>query len=177
MKIIQALKSLKTIEKRIEKNCQAISQYCAYISGEILPYENEDRQRQEVQYLVQANIDLEKEYLKLKCSVEHTNLITKVKIGIFEYSISELIVLKRGIGKIKGATFRSNTYKSLSLLLTNQRFNQIASRGVDATNPPRVIPLFQEKYKNEQLTAWENFLDQIDGTLEVINAETELTSL
>lgn len=177
MKIIQALKNLKTIEKRIEKNCQAISLYCAYISVEVLPYETEDKQRQEVQSLVQANIDLEKEYLKLKCSIEYTNLITKVKIGEFEYSISELIVLKRGIGKVKGATFRANTYKSLSLLAANQRFNQAASRGVDATNPPRVIPLFQEKYRNEQLTAWENFLAQIDGTLEVVNAETEITNL
>lgn len=48
MKIIEALKNLKTIQKRMEKNCAEITLYCAYVNTETPAFETEDKQRAEV---------------------------------------------------------------------------------------------------------------------------------
>lgn len=179
MKLIEALKNLKTIEKRVDKNCEQIRQYAAYVSVEQPAFETEERQRQEVQSLVQANLDLEKEYIRLKKSIEHTNLTTKVTIGSKEYTISELITIKGATkGKQGAGRFRTNTYNALHPQAALQRLQQVFSQrgGVDPTNPAKVIPLYKEEEKNKQLREWDEFLSQIEGKLEVVNAETDLAA-
>lgn len=171
MKIIEALKNLKTIEKRIEKNCQQIGEYAAYVSVEQPAFETEERQRQEVASLVQGNLDLAKEYLRLKTAIEFTNLNTKVSIGHRENTISELITIRRTSGK-----FVTMTHNSLHAAKAMQKLQQVFSRpgGVDAQNPAKVIPLYSEADKNKALREWDEFFSAIDGKLEVVNAETEL---
>lgn len=176
MKLIEALKNTKTIEKRIEKNCELIRQYAAWVSVETPAFETEERQRQEVASLVQANLDLEKEFLRLKVAIETTNLATRVAIGAQEYSIAELNVLRgnRKTGLKGSGQFRLGTYSALSGQLAAQRMQQIFSKGIDAANPPRVITAYAEADKNKALREWDELLSQIDGRLEVVNAETEL---
>jgi hypothetical protein len=169
MKIIEALKNLKTIQKRIEKNCEQIKQYCAYVSVEAPVYETPEKQQAEVGSLIQANLDLEKEYLRLKKAIENTNLNVVVTIAGKSYTITELISLKRVAGK-----FRTNTYQSLNPQIAMTKLNEIYRKGVDANNPAKVISLYAEADKNKALREWDDFLSQIDGKLEVVNAETEL---
>jgi len=107
MKIIEALKNLKTIQKRMEKNCQDISQYCAYVSTETPAFETEDKQREHVKSLVQANLDLEKEYLRLKKAIELTNLNVTVTIGTRTLTITELMSIRRVMEKFHKATYQA----------------------------------------------------------------------
>lgn len=183
MKLIEALKNLKTVEKRIEKNAQMIGQYAAWVSTETPPFETEDKQREEVKSLIQANLDLEREYLRLKIAIDYTNLNTKVTIGERTHCITELLILngkatadsygKRQ--KIPGAAkFRFSTYNALNAAPAAQRMQQIYTRGIDGTNPPKVICAFSEAEKNKALTEWDSFIQAIDAKLEVVNAETEL---
>jgi hypothetical protein len=171
MKIIEALKNLKTIQKRMEKNCQQIREYCAYVSVETPVFETQEKQRAEVDALIQSNIDLEVEYLRLKKAIETTNLAVTVTIGTLTHTITELISIKRVVGK-----FRTATYSALTPQLALQRLQQIynQSKGVDPTNPAKVIVVFEEKMRNQKIREWEDFLAQIDGRLEVVNAETDL---
>lgn len=169
MKIIEALKNLKTIQKRMEKNCAEITQYCAYVSTENPAFETEDKQKAEVQSLIQANMDLEVEYLRLKKAIEQTNLNVSVTIGSRTYTITELISIKRVVGRL-----HTMTYGALDPRAAVQRLNEIYRKGVDAANPARVVALYKEEDKNRNLRDWQEFLDQIDGRLEVVNAETEL---
>jgi len=169
MKIIEALKNLKTIQKRMEKNCQDISQYCAYVSTETPAFETEDKQREHVKSLVQANLDLEKEYLRLKKAIELTNLNVTVTIGTRTLTITELMSIRRVMEK-----FHKATYQALNANSALQRLNEIYRKGVDGANPARVIALFKEEDKVNSLRDWEEFTSQIDGKLEVVNAETEL---
>ena len=173
MKIIEALKNLQIIQKRIDKNCQQIREYCSYLNVEVPAFETPERQKQEVDSLIQANLDLEKEYLRLKLAIEHTNLITKVTIGGFVYTISELVSIRRIVGK-----FRTNTYASLdpSVSVRRLQLHLSSKANVDPSNPPKVINLSKEEYKNIHLREWENFIAQIDGTLEVVNATVELSN-
>jgi hypothetical protein len=171
MKVIEALKNLKTIQKRMEKNCQEITQYCAYVSTETPAFETEDKQRGEVQSRIQANLDLEEEYLRLKRAIEATNLAVKVTIGTRTFTITELISIKRVLGK-----FHTATYSALNPNAVMQRLNEVFRKGIDGTNPAKVIVLYKEEDKNRNLRDWEDFMSQIDGKLEVLNAETELQS-
>lgn len=172
MKIIEALKNLKTIEKRVQKNCEQLLEYSGWVSTETPAFETEYKQKIEVASLIQANLDLEKEYLRLKTAIETTNLAINVAIGDLTYSISNLVSLKRNMKA--GKDFRLKTYKSLDARAAVLRMQQIYTKGFDAANPPKVIVAFKEEDKNSALREWENFLSQIDGKLEVVNAETEL---
>lgn len=170
MKIIEALKNLKTIQKRLDKNCLQIKEYCAYVNVETPAFETEEKQTSEVNKLIQSNLDLETEYLRLKKAIETTNLAVSVSIGERNYTITELISIKRVVGK-----FRLSTYSSLNPASAILRMQQIFQKSqVDAANPPRIVPVFKEAFRNEKIRDWEEFLSQIDGKLEVVNAETEL---
>lgn len=169
MKIIEALKNLKTIEKRILKNCEDITKYSAWVDIETIAFETEEKQRAEVASLVQSNLDLETEYLRLKTAIETTNLAVSVTIKDRTYSISNLVTLKR---KAKG--FRAMTYNALDGRGAVQRMQQIYAKGFDAGNPPKVVAAYKEEDKNKALREWDDFVSAIDGRLEVVNAETEL---
>jgi hypothetical protein len=171
MKLIEALKNLKTIEKRIDKNCQQIGEYAAYVSAEPPAFETEERQRQEVTSLVQGNLDLAKEYLRLKTAIEFTNLNTKVSIGQRDNTISELITIRRTSGKF--VTMTHNALQATKALQKLQQFYQ-RNNGVNPLEPAKVIPLYSEADKNKALREWDEFYSAIDGKLEVVNAETEL---
>lgn len=179
MKLIEAMKNLKTIEKRIEKNCTLIREYCALISSETLQFGTEEKQRQEVQSFIQANLDLEKEYLRLKIAIDTTNLNTSVTLKDKSYTIAELVVIKGRKTpdgrKLSGiADFRAKTYHSLSGQPAAQRISNVYRAGIDAQNPPKVVLFYDEAEKNKAISDWDEFVSAIDGKLEVVNAETEL---
>lgn len=172
MKLIEALKNLKTIEKRVEKNCAQITEYCAYVSVETPHFETQEKQTQEVASLIQANRDLTTEYLRLKSAIEVTNLNTSVTIGERTHSVSELVTIRRVCGK-----FVANTLNALTPRIATTRLQQAFNRpgGINITEPPKVIAAYREEDKNKALREWEEFTSSIDGRLEVVNAETELT--
>lgn len=171
MKLIEALKNLKTIEKRIEKNCTLIAEYCAYVSVETPVFETQEKQIEHVAGLVQSNTDLATEYLHLKSAIEQTNISTLVTIGERTHSISELIAIRRVSGK-----FITNTYNALNPRTATTRLQQVFNRagGIDVSNPPKVVPAYKEEDKLRKTRDWEDFVSAIDGKLEVVNAETEL---
>lgn len=176
MKLIEALKNLKTIEKRIEKNSAQIPEYAAYVNTENPHFETAEKQETEVAALVQSNLDLASEYLRLKTAIEYTNLNTKVTIGTRTHSISELITLRGAKNRPGTGRFAMGTYGSLHPQRAVGRLQQTYNRpgGVNITEPPKVVLAYREEDKQKALRDWEEFLSAIDGKLEVVNAETEL---
>lgn len=183
MKLIEALKNLKTIDKRIAKNCEQIQQYAAWVSTETPVFETEEKQRAEVAALVQSNLDLSSEHLRLTRAIAFTNLNTSVTIHGHTFTITEIIALNGKVtpdnygkkSKQPGAArFRFNTYAALSGAAAAQRMQSIYKGGIDAANPPKVILAYSEADKQKSLREWDEFVSQIDGRLEVVNAETEL---
>jgi len=78
MKIIEALKELKLIIKKIEKNADNITQYSSLVSTERPVFGSETDQKNEVSSLIQANKDLMVRYIDLKIRIDRTNMETKV---------------------------------------------------------------------------------------------------
>src|SRR6056297_2980857 len=95
MKIVEAMKELKLIEKKMVKNNDSIQKYSSQPSNERPYFQDESTQKKEVKNLVQSNRDLLSNYLELKKKIEKTNLETIVEMDGVKYAISDLLVLKR----------------------------------------------------------------------------------
>lgn len=171
MMIVEGLKRLGVIAKRMANNIQSINQYASIVSNERPLFGDEKTQRKEVQALIQSNIDLHKEYLKLKNRIERTNLQTVVEIQGVEYTISDLLVLDRSLRNLV-----TGTYEALNTNHAQSRLGQMGMRGahVAAGETLRVEHMYDEKDKNKQLKVWNDLFDNISARLEVINATTPL---
>lgn len=164
MKIVEAMKELKLIEKKMEKNADSIQKYSSQPSNERPYFSTEDAQRKEIKSLIQSNIDLLNNYLGLKKSIEKTNLETQVEFDGKKYTISELLVLKRRLAKMMIVSFDSMND-------SNARQNMIRGTG---DNTIKIERFYDEREKNEGLRKWQDFYDNIDSRLEVVNATTDL---
>jgi hypothetical protein len=170
MKLIEGMKKLRLIEKKMDQNAVRIGEYASSLSTEKPHFESEDKQRKEVCSLIQANEDLVKEYLKLKLAIERTNLLTEVELEGNTYKISELLAIRR-----KLAHGMINTLNQLTDAAGRAKLSMYGSRiGSSGEKGPYVVRFYDEKEKNEQLRKWQDLYEAIDIRLETINATTEL---
>lgn len=171
MKIIEAMKELKVILKRINKNTEQIGEYAALPDNERLHFGTRDNQMKEIKKLIQANADLVQTYLHLKKRIELTNLKTVVDINGARYSISEMLVLKRVLAKMM-----TNTFNALN---DNKARMRMSSHGSvrSSEKAPIVEKYYDESEKTAGQRAWDDLYHAIDSRLEVINATTELMDL
>ena len=167
MKIIEGLKQLKVIEKRMEKNRVQITQYASMVSTERPYFDTEEKQKKEVQSFIQSNIDLLHEYLKLKSRIERTNLGVNVEMGGIQYSIADLLIIKRKLAKMI-----TSTYEALNTTAAQSRMRNLSVGSGDRA--PVVVRLYDEKAKNTELDKWQDLYSNVDSRLEVINATTDL---
>jgi hypothetical protein len=172
MKLIEGMKHLRVIEKKMAHNAQRINEYAAIVSSERPIFGTEAQQRKEVEALIQANTDLAQDYLNLKKRVDLTNIQTRVTIGKQEYSISDLLQIKRLVGK-----WMRNTYGALNDKLAEQRMAAMRVQLQSAEKAPRIERMYDENKKYEGMQFWQGLEDEIETRIEVINATTELIEL
>lgn len=165
MKLIEAMKQLKVIEKRMAKNVQQITKYASIPSNEKSPFGTEDQQKKEVRSLLQSNNDLTKEYLRLKNCIDRTNLNTTIQIDGISYTLVDLLTLKR-----KLANGMINTYEALNDSYSISKIRGIYNQDKSVTT----VYLYDEEDKNNNIRKWQDLADNIESRLEVINATTDL---
>jgi hypothetical protein len=170
--LIQAMKELRIVEKKMDNNAISIQHYASMVSNEKPYFETEDKQKKEIKSLIQSNQDLMERYLELKKRIEHTNLFTEVEMGGKKYFISDLLVIKR-----KLAQKMLHTFNSLNDVEGNSRLRGYGSMTNQAGERPHVVRFYREEDKNEGLKVWQDLYDNIESRLEVINATTPLMSL
>ncbi len=168
MMLIEAMKRLRVIEKRMGANMEQIRKYAALVSTERPFFPTEEEQKQEVRGLIQANGDLLEEYLKLKLAIEHTNLTVCIEIEGEKRTISEFLVIKRKLAKLMEETF----YALNTVEAEKRRRDQ---RSQD--REPVITRLYDERFRNEGIRKWSDLYNAIDSRLEVVNATTELRRL
>jgi len=166
MMLIEGMKKLRLIEKKMSGNATDITRYSSMVSTERPYFASEEEQKREVAGLVQSNVDLMNEYLTLKRQIEYTNLVVYIRMGDREYSISELLVMKRKMAQQMVVTF----------LAMNDQAGQTRLRNATGTTDkqPQVVRLYDESYKNNNLRMWQDLYHEIDSRLEVVNATTVL---
>jgi len=172
MMVIEAMKRLRIIEKRMANNAEAIQRYASMVSTEKPYFDNEDKQKSEIKSLIQSNQDLVEEYLTLKKRIEYSNLFTNVEIGGRQYSISELLVIKRRL-----AQKMLHTYNSLNTMEGDTRVRSTRLSPSQSGQTPQVVRYYREEDKIKGLQKWQDLYDNIESRLEVINATTPLMSL
>lgn len=169
MKLIEGMKRLKIIEKKMLHNAERINQYASMLSTERPIFGTDTEQRKQVEQLIQSNVDLGKEYLSIKCRVDKTNLETVVTVGKENFAIADLLQIKRSV-----AALMKRTYQSLNDQQAEMRLRTIRQQPAAGEKPPHVERMYDENKKYEGLQYWQGLEDEIEQRLEVINATTEL---
>jgi hypothetical protein len=163
MKLIEALKEIKLIEKKLQANREQLSQYSSATDMERLPFVTEEAQRDAIKSILQSSSDLLSNMLLLKRSIERTNLETKVTVMGQEFSITELLFLKR-----YGCSQMTNTFQCLSTDFATRKVRAFSDSKI------KILQFFDEKMKNDKLRYWMDFEAAISSTLEIVNATTDL---
>ena len=170
MMIVEGMKTLGIIEKKMNENTRDIQRYASQVSTERPLFETEDKQRKTIKELIQSNSDLLKRYLNLKTRVEYSNLMTTVEMDGEKYSISELLVIQRKLATMMFATYNAlnDTEGQSRLRLTSQP---------QTGEAPHVVRYYKEEDKRDQQRKWQDLMNNITIRLEVINATTPLLDL
>lgn len=163
MKIIEGLKKLNLLDKKMKHNCNAIEKYASQVSSEKPIFESEKEQKNQVRQLIQANKDLFEEYLSLKDKIDKTNATVEITIGDETRTINQFLNIHRKMGKNLTDTFTSlNDNNGYSKLLKYKDENI------------HIIRHYDEKSKNNNLRYWQDLIGDISGKLEVVNATTDI---
>lgn len=168
MKIIQAMKKIKDLQIKAEDIKKKISQYCAIHNIETPLYGNE--QQQIVNGWLQSYSDILKEILKLRVSIQKTNIMTNVTIEFNSVSatksIAEWIHRRRDLAKMEQELWQSLTDRNLKEgTVTNSQGEKVDLKIVRFYNP---------KERDEKVNIFRSEPSIIDSTLETINAVTDL---
>jgi hypothetical protein len=168
MKLIEGMKQLKIIEKKIDHNTRRITEYAALPSTLKPQFGTDDEQRKQVQSLIQSNIDLASEYMNIKQRVDLTNLKTEVRIGTQIYTISAMLMIKRNMGVLMMSTYLALSDKTAELAVSQNRSKEV---------PIHVERYYNETDKHNGIQRWQSLLDEIEIRLETINATVDLVDL
>jgi len=166
MKIIEGLKELRLLEKKIQQNQGRITAYASAVSTEKLPYEDEDRQSAKVQSLIQSTMDMVERYLRLKAALDRTNLQVVVTIEGQTRTIHEWIWLRRKLGMEV-----VQTYNALNDSAGSARLREAPT--IEGERP-QVLRFYTEEDKLAAIDKWQDIIHGIDPRMEVVNATTDI---
>lgn len=169
MKIIEALKELPLIEKRVQKQTAQINQYASYVSGQPA-FETEEKQKKEVDALLQSNIDLLGRYESLTNRLAVTNASVIVEIEGQKKTIRGWIAFKN-----KTAALLQQSITALNMNNAQAALTQIQSKGqLNLENGLQLKKTYKEEDKLAMQNKLQNVVDKISSTLEIVNVNTDL---
>lgn len=169
MKIIEALKEIPLIEKKIKSNNKDLLKYASYCNKIGPSFKDKNEQEKQVISLIQSNIDLAERRLVLKRILTKTNCTTLLGINDKMMTIVEWIEYKNKIGELL-----KETYNSLKIENATKQITQTGGITEKDAETVLIEKCFDEKYKNSGLEKVQGYLDKITGALEVFNAMTDL---
>jgi hypothetical protein len=168
MKLIQAMKQIKDLARKADDLKVKISQQCAHLSFETPTYG--ERQKEQVKEWLQAHEDILKEILRLRISIQKTNLATSVTIELdgkqVTKTIAEWIHRRRDLAKSAMDAWMRLTDKGLK-----------EGIGVNSMNEKidmKIVRNFDPAERDKKVELYRSEPSIIDATLEVANAVTDL---
>ena len=168
--IVEALKRLRRIEKKITSNNAEVTRYASGLSSRKPLFDTEDKQLQEVKSLTQSSVDLVQEYLKLKRRIDLTNLAITVDIEGQRRTIAEWLIVKRKTADLMIGVFSALDDSAASAARREDRMYSGEGKS------PQVVKYYKEEAKMKELRSWQDVKEAIDGRLEVVNATTSLVA-
>jgi len=168
MKLIEAMKKIKDLQRKAEDLRGKVGQHSAQLSVETPVYG--DRQRDQVREWLQAHSDIMREILKLRKNIQATNLKTDVTIELGDKqvtkTIAEWIHRRRDLAGLDQQMWAKLTDRNLKEGVATDSQGQKIEVKIVRNYDPAERDRMQELYRSEP--------SRIDATLEVVNAVTDL---
>lgn len=167
MKIIEALKKTKDLERKSRDLVEKIRNHCADMDYETPVYPD---QKQQIFQWMQSHKDLIREIGRLKYCIQKTNVLTPVTIVLngndVTKSIAEWIFRRKTLADLEKQSWSALSSRGLKDLRIQQSQGQIVDAKVRYYYDPR------EKDRMMDILSSEPSL--IDSKLEMVNAVTDL---
>ena len=171
MKIIEALKKTKDLAKKAEDLRGKISQYHVDIDYEIPTYGTVDQQREQITSWLQSHSDILKEIGRLKFCITKTNVLTPVTIELGGKSvtktIAEWINRRKELASLERSAWDCLNDKGMGASGTIKK-----STGEQIE--VKIRRYYDPKIRDEKKELYRSEPSIINGTLEVVNAVTDL---
>lgn len=168
MKLIEAMKKIKDLQRKAEDIRGKVALHCAHLSHETPLYG--EKQREQIREWIQAHTDIVQEILKLRVAIQRTNIATPVMIELggkgVTKTIAEWIHRRRDLAKLDQDMWSRLGDRGLREGVAQdsqgQKFEVKITRNFDPVERDRML----EVYLSEPTT--------IDARLEIINAITDV---
>lgn len=190
MTIARGLTRLKTIKAQMENITKEILLHGSWSSKEKHPYgessfnnskndiqKNHQQAKEKVNSLFQQFNDLLGEYVKIKTAIDRANLSTKVEIHGKLMSLQEAMILRRDIDPYVSQLISANRTSVLNAERKVNSYNQSFTNVSDDVKEAvfaSVVYLVDQKEIDKLNEFRVEFLTEIDGVLNEINAVTEI---
>lgn len=169
MKIIEALKKIKDLQRKASDIKSKVQSYCADLDVETPTYPD---QRSQVSQWLQAYGDIVKEILSLRYNIQRTNVSTMVTIELgnkqVTKSITEWIYRKKDLAKMDEDVWR---------VLSDKGLKETQSYQLTTNAPTTLVKrrlYFDPVERDNKVELYRSEGSKIDSTLEIINAVTTL---
>jgi hypothetical protein len=166
MKILTALKKIKHLDRKIEKNLKRISKYCSVIveDDEAPPAYDED----DIRKMSQQVKDWAVHKAAIRAALHLTNARTRVPFHGRELSIDELLLYQNVVIPAEMAC------------LTNLRRKEKGGLGYmsrEVSKNAMVITQYDPKERDAAIEKLEDIKEELDALLDRMNIETDVIGL
>jgi len=163
MKILQALKKIKHIDRKIKKQADRVAKYCSVIlePGDAPPpYTEEDIRR-----MLQSITDLLTDKCLIRAALHRTNVNTAVEFQGQKKSIDELLLLQNVFLPI---------YKNV---LASMRRKEKQGAYRNYSKEAKVVLHYSPAERDKHIEEIENVLEELNDILDNANIETDVIGL
>lgn len=181
MLIQEGLSKLKIIRKKMDGLLSDIQKYSAWnnkikcplgIFGKNQEYSISVAEK-ELKSRIQSYKDLQNEFLKIKVSIDKTNLSTMIMVAGKEMSLHEAILYKRDVLGMSNALIRAYDFSSVAAQNDVKKYNSNES----ITEKADVVYLFPQTELDKSRAFIDEFIEEVDGQMQIANATTHLLDI
>ena len=173
MKLIEALKKVKDLQRKADDIRGKIAVNCADLDAESPAYGTVDAQTKQIAEWLQAHSDILKEIEGLRLSIQRTNLAVDVSVEVVDgkyvlKSMAAWIHRRKDLSKLEALAWSG---------LTNRNLKPLNYKPVQMGEEVKVANIRKFYDQKERDTKVENFTSEpsrIDAALEIANAVTDI---
>ena len=167
MKLIEALKGIKDLQKKADDLREKIGRCAADLDVETPLYEN---QKGQVKGWLQAHSDIVKEILRLRIAIQRTNLATDVTIELSGKSVTKTIAewvhRRRDLAALELSAWKQLTDRGLK----EGHIEQTDQQKIKVS----IVRCYDPEEKDNKIALYDSEPLLIDAKLEIANAVTDL---
>lgn len=167
MKIIEALKQIKDLQRKADDLKVKVATYSAYLTTQTPVYPDQKRQ---VSEWIQAHGDILKEILRLRFLIQKTNILTNVPIELggktVTKTIAEWIHRRRDLAISERTMWQKLTDRNLQEGATRDEKGEILVI--------KIVRCYDPVERDNKVALYDSEPSIIDGKLEIINATTDI---